>query len=279
LNQKISRGYFPVYIGSALDVPRFYADLPEAAYAARFGMEKYGEAAGWPLLALRRPAMKADAPAVYLSSGIHGDEPAGPLALLRLLRENYFDENHHWLIFPALNPGGLVAKTRGNPAGVDVNRDYRNPQSPEATQHLNFLAHDRTAGGGRFAVSLLLHEDWESKGYYLYELNRTQNPLLGPAVLAAVEPICGVDRSPVIEGMEAQDGLITRPLQNLEQRPQWPEALWLAMHRTDRSLTLEAPSAQAMEPRVAAHCAAVRTAIAKIQHPTSNIQRPIKKAS
>jgi hypothetical protein len=44
------------------------------------------------------------------------------------------------------------------------------------------------------------------------------------------------------------------------------------MHCTDRSLTLEAPSAQAMEPRVAAHCAAVRAALAAIQHPTSNVQ-------
>ncbi len=247
------------YHGPALDVPRFFTDLPPAAEAAGFAIEKFGEAAGWPLLALKKGATKPDAPAIYLSAGIHGDEPAGPLALLRLWREKYFDEHHHWLICPVLNPGGLLAKTRHNPGDVDLNRDYRNPQAPETRQHLAFL--QRECAGRRFAISILLHEDWESKGYYMYELNRTGQKLIGPAILAAVDPICGIDHSPVIEGMEARGGLITRPLDGIQERPLWPEALWLALNHTDRNVTLEAPSAQDLERRVAAHCAAVPAAI------------------
>jgi murein peptide amidase A len=247
------------YQGPALDVPRIFTDLPPAAEAAGFAIEKFGEAAGWPLLALKKAAVKADAPTIYLSSGIHGDEPAGPLALLRLLREKYFDEHHHWLICPVLNPGGLLAKTRHNPGDVDLNRDYRNPQAPETRQHLAFL--QRECAGRRFALSILLHEDWETKGYYMYELTRTGQKLIGPSVLAAVDPICGIDHSPVIEGMEAHGGLITRPIEGFEQRPLWPEALWLALNHTDRNVTLEAPSAQDLERRVAAHCAAVRAAV------------------
>jgi murein peptide amidase A len=250
------------YTGPALDVPRFYADLPPAAEAAGFTVEKYGKAANWPLFVLHRDAAHADAPTIYLSAGIHGDEPAGPLALLRLLHAGFFDDRRHWLIFPALNPAGLAAKTRTNPGGVDLNRDYRAAQSSEARQHLDYLKRREAAGRARFALTLLLHEDWETKGYYLYELNRSTRPLLGPAVLAAVDPICGVDRSPIIEGMEAHNGLITRPIEGFEERPLWPEALWLALHHTDRSLTLEAPSAQKLPPRVAAHDAAVRVAIA-----------------
>jgi len=253
------------YLGPTLDVPRFFAELPSVAQAAGFELEKYGEAAGWPLLALTRPASAEAAPVIYLSSGIHGDEPAGPLALLQLLREKYFTDNFHWLICPALNPGGLLLKTRENPAGIDVNRDYREPKSPEARQHLDFL--DRAFGvfSGRFALSILLHEDWETRGFYMYELNGTDNPLLGPAVLAAVEPICGVDRSPVIEGMPARDGLITRPVSDFADRPLWPEALWLVIKRTDRNTTLEAPSAQALDKRVAALCTAVRAAVAAME--------------
>jgi hypothetical protein len=146
-----------------------------------------------------------------------------------------------------------------------VNRDYRDPQSPEAKQHRAFLNHEREKGMPRYAISLLLHEDWETKGFYMYELNRTPKPLLGPKVLAAVEPICGVDHSPVIEGMLAAHGLITRPIEGFEERPLWPEALWLVLNRTDRNMTLEAPSAQPLEPRVAAHCAAVRTAVAELE--------------
>jgi hypothetical protein len=250
------------YLGPPLDVPRFFADLPPAAQAAGFVVEKYGEAAGWPLLALKRAAPRAEAPVIYLSSGIHGDEPAGPLALLRLLNEQYFTDDCHWLICPALNPGGLAAKTRENPTGIDVNRDYREPKSPEAKQHRDFLDRESGVFGGRFALSILLHEDWESKGFYMYELNRTAEPLCGPAVLVAVEPICGVDRSPIIEGMEAKDGLIMRPISDFSDRPLWPEALWLVIKRTDRNTTLEAPSAQEMEKRVAALSAAVRVAVA-----------------
>jgi len=247
------------YQGPALDVPRFFVDLPPAAEAAGFAIEKFGEAAGWPLLALKKSATKVDAPTIYLSSGIHGDEPAGPLALLQLLRENYFDDQHHWLICPVLNPGGLMAKTRHNPGDVDLNRDYREPKAAETRQHLAFL--QREFAGRHFALSILLHEDWETKGFYMYELNRTGQSPIGPAILAAVEPICGIDHSPEIEGMPAQNGLISRTLDDIGERPLWPEAIWLAKNHTDRNVTLEAPSAQDLDRRVAAHCAAVRAAI------------------
>ncbi len=258
------------YIGPALDVPRFFADLPGAAKAAGFVVEQFGAAAGWPLVALKRPSANFEAPLIYLSSGIHGDEPAGPLALLQLMKRRYFGDDFHWMICPALNPGGLAANTRENPGGIDVNRDYREPKSPEAKQHLEFLNRQTSVYARKFACSILLHEDWETKGFYLYELNRTDQPLLGPTVLAAVEPICGVDRSPVIEGMPAKDGLITRPVADFEDRPLWPEALWLVVKRTDRNMTLEAPSAQELGIRVAALGAAVRAAVGAMEKKTLN---------
>lgn len=248
------------YTGPALNIAYFFNELPLTAQAAGFTVEQYGEASGWPLLALRKTSTRVGAPWLYLASGVHGDEPAGPLALLRLLQEKFFDDRFNWLICPAINPGGLQAKTRECPSGIDVNRDYRDPKSPEAKQHLAFLLREQAAGLPRYALSILLHEDWETKGFYMYELNRTTQPLLGPKILAAVEPICGVDHSSEIEGMEAKAGLITRPIEGFAERPLWPEALWLVIHRTDRNVTLEAPSAQPMEPRVAAHCAAVRIA-------------------
>ncbi len=253
------------YQGPALEVPKFFAELPPVAKAAGFAVEAYGEAAGWPLLALRKAPAKRDFPWIYLAAGIHGDEPAGPLALQRLLSEKYFGDEYGWLIFPALNPGGLTAKTRESPLGIDVNRDYRDPKSAEAKQHLAFLQSEIADGRPRYALSILLHEDWETKGYYMYELNREPANLFGRKILAAVEPICGVDHSPVIEGMAADHGLITRPLTDFADRPLWPEALWLILHRTDHNMTLEAPSAKAMEPRVAAHCAAVRVAMGELK--------------
>jgi murein peptide amidase A len=243
-----------------LDVGRFFAEVTPAAAAAGFAVEQYGAAGNWPLLALHRPA-PAGSPRLYVSSGIHGDEPSGPLALLRLMKEGFFDDRCEWVVLPALNPGALAAKTRENPAGVDVNRDYREPKSQEARQHLAWLTREKEAGRGRYDLTLLLHEDWETKGFYLYELNRTKRPLIGPAILAAVEPVCGVEQAPVIEGMEAHGGLITRSVDDLKDRQLYPEAIYLTFGHTDRSLTLEAPSAQELDRRITAHAAAVRAAV------------------
>ncbi len=255
------------YQGPALDLLPFFADVKAAATAAGFAIETFGEAAGWPLLLLRRDAADPAAPTLYISSGIHGDEPAGPLAILELLREGALDARYHWLLFPALNPGGLAAKTRENPAGVDVNRDYCNSQSPEARQHTAWLVREEMARR-RYALAICLHEDWETSGYYLYELNGTTGPLYGNAILAAVESICGVDRSPIIEGMEAKNGLITRPVDDLRNRPVFPEAIYLALKHTDHCLTLEAPSAQDLPRRVAAHVMGVKAAIAEWEKET-----------
>jgi hypothetical protein len=250
------------YQGPALDLLPFFADIKFAATNAGFFIETYGEAAGWPLLLLRRNASDHAAPTLYISTGIHGDEPAGPLALLQLLREGALDLRYHWLLFPALNPGGLAVKTRENPAGVDVNRDYCNSQTPEARQHTAWLVREEMARR-RYDMCICLHEDWETSGYYLYELNGTSQPLYGNAILAAVESVCGVDRSPIIEGMEAKNGLITRPVDDLRSRPVFPEAIYLVLKHTHRCLTLEAPSAQDLPRRVTAHATGVKAAIAE----------------
>jgi hypothetical protein len=53
----------------------------------------------------------------------------------------------------------------------------------------------------------------------------------------------------------------------LLERPLHPEAIYLALHHTEHTLTLEAPSAQDLPRRVAAHMVAVRTAVAALMAP------------
>ncbi len=68
---------------------------------------------------------------IYISTGIHGDEPAGPLAALRLIQENHWPENAEIFLLPCLNPIGFTLNRRENANGIDLNRDYRNPKSAE----------------------------------------------------------------------------------------------------------------------------------------------------
>jgi hypothetical protein len=119
--------------------PGQYAQLvQEAALQRGFRVEPYGDAAGCPLYALTRRA-RGPKPRIYLSAGIHGDEPAPPLAVLALISGGFFDDRAHWLICPLLNPAGFVRATRENADGVDLNRDYRQTRSQEISAHIAWL--------------------------------------------------------------------------------------------------------------------------------------------
>ena len=103
-----------------MDWLEFKIAFREAAEAAGFVSTLLVKLDGEYLEAWER---SGDGPRVYLSAGIHGDEPAGPLALLELLKNDFFNSECHWLLCPTLNPTGLSASTRENSSGVDLNRD------------------------------------------------------------------------------------------------------------------------------------------------------------
>lgn len=246
------------YYGERLDLDGLMADCRAAAGRHGWNSEALPPA-GLDRCAFVRRTGRAEAPRIYVSAGIHGDEPAGPLALARLLADDTWPDADLWVI-PVLNPAGLRANQRTNAAGVDLNRDYRNPTSPETRGHLEWLERQP-----RFDLTLLLHEDWESHGFYCYELNPAGRPSLATALVAAVREVCPIDDSPLIDGRPVSEPGIIRPVVPPEERPDWPEALWLRVHRTDVSYTLEAPSDWPLEVRVRALVTAVRTALSAAQ--------------
>src|SRR5882724_1465461 len=109
-----------------------------AGTTAGFRVERFGVAAEIPLFALtkRTPGPR---PRIYLSAGIHGDEPAPPLALLRLLDQGFFDARATWFLCPLLNPIGMSLRTRENADKIDLNRDYRQTKSVEIAAHIRWL--------------------------------------------------------------------------------------------------------------------------------------------
>ena len=112
-------------------------------------------------------------------------------------------------------------------------------------------------------VTFCLHEDWESRGFYLYELNPKRRRSLAPIIIEAVAPVCPIDLSPIIEEREANGGIIS-PNLDPNSRPQWPEAFWLLQNKTRQSYTLEAPSDFPLPTRVEALAAGVRAALAAL---------------
>jgi murein peptide amidase A len=196
---------------------------------------------------------------IYISTGIHGDEPAGPLAVRQLLRTTGLLAGFDVWVCPCLNPAGFAVNCRENREGLDLNRQYRAPQAVETAAHIAWLA--RQPG---FDLCLCLHEDWEAHGFYVYELNPDHRPSLAEAMVARVAEVCPIDPSEVIEGRPARNGII-RPGIDPHSRPDWPEAFYLITHKARLSYTLEAPSDFPLDTRVAALVAAVAAALETVR--------------
>ena len=252
------------YFGETIDIGAVLRDVETAAHEGRWSSEVFHQAGDFQWLALQRSAAHRDAesilatgrvPRIYISTGIHGDEPAGPLAAQRLLRENQFPANVDLFLCPCLNPTGFALNRRGNEKGIDLNRQYLHLEAEETRAHVAWLT--RQPG---FDLCLCLHEDWEANGFYVYELNLSEQPSVAEAIVQAVAKVCPVERSETIEGWPARGGII-RPGTDPRSRPQWPEAFYLITHKTRVSCTLEAPSDFPLSTRVNALVAGVNAAL------------------
>ncbi len=250
------RGYF----GERLDIETVLADCVAAAREHGWSIEEIPAAPKPSLLALTResaPGAK-QLKRIYLSAGIHGDEPAGPLAVRQLLQENQWPAHLSISILPCLNPTGFPLNTRENSDGTDLNRQYLQPKAEETLAHIHWLQRQPN-----FDLCLVLHEDWESHGFYLYELNPDDQPSLAETIIERVSEVCPIDLSEIIEGRPAQKGIV-RPSLDPRTRPLWPESFYLLIHKTRLSYTLEAPSDFPLSGRVCALVTAVRTALDKL---------------
>lgn len=250
------------YFGKTIDITTVLADCAREAAESGWNKEEIPAGEGLSLMAFKRAPEENPQPKsglrsrrIYVSAGIHGDEPAGPLAVCQLLRDRAFPAELDVSIFPCLNPSGFLLNRRENADGLDLNRQYLEPVAREIKAHIAWL--ERQAP---FDLCLCLHEDWEAHGFYIYELNPDARPSMAPAIVERVSAVCPIDPSELIEGREAHNGII-RPNVDPASRPQWPEAFFLLTRKTRLSYTLEAPSDYPLATRVAALCVGVKTAL------------------
>ena len=247
------------YFGETIDIRAVLREVEAAGQQHGWTSEIFHDDNEFKFLALKRGAVvRCQKPevSVCISAGIHGDEPAGPMAVLKLIQDNRWPSNAEIFLLPCLNPVGFLLNTRENADGVDLNRDYRNPTAAEIRAHIAWLERQP-----KFDLYLCLHEDWESHGFYLYEQNPDGKPSLAGKIIEAVQKVCPIDESENIEGREAHGGIV-RPKILPQERPDWPEAFYLITHNSRQGYTLEAPSDFPMTTRVNALVAGVNAALA-----------------
>ena len=232
----------------------FLSDFSRAAGAAGFQPHTMATLAAGPMIAWERAGVGRR---VYLSAGMHGDEPAGPLAILEMMRAGFFPEDLHWLICPALNPSGLANGRRENADGVDLNRDYWTIRTPEVAAHSAWLDSHPAPD-----LCISLHEDWETAGFYFYEINLVaDDPERAAGILAAVSPWFPAEDGPEIDGHECRAPGWIHHSAEPDIPEGWPEAIYLAKMGCPLSFTFESPSTGCLTARVAAHCAAIRAVL------------------
>ena len=125
------------YHGETIEIDHVLREVDRAAIEHGWNSETFLTTDSFELKAYQRnsPAALHN---LYLSSGIHGDEPAGPLALLQMLQDDRWPDLNLWLV-PCVNPFGFRRNTRENADGMDLNRDYRHRTAAEVKAHIAWL--------------------------------------------------------------------------------------------------------------------------------------------
>lgn len=205
---------------------------------------------------LMRVVLGSGAPRrVVLSAGIHGDELAGVDALCEWLETRaYVKFLERWDItmLPCLNPWGYEHGIRVASDGQDLNREFHSPHPP---QEVLFVQSVLQQG---FDLSLELHADEDSTGYYLYE---TVQPgaEIGHRVLERIRTSMPVNFDATIDGKSADGGVISRRGEP-GTRTWWPMAVYGFARGIPCSLTLEA-GRSTLQVQVQAHLQAIDAAL------------------
>src|SRR3989344_1550044 len=210
---------------------------------------------------------------VLIFTGIHGDEPAGPEAILRFIPIVYKDkellDKFSFTIFPCDNPQGYAKNKRENYNGLDLNREFKNTNPPKEIKFIK-----RALRKKQFDIALGMHEDRDSKGFYLYE-PPTKINLFGDKIINTIKksgfPVEAnyVDNdSSIGQGNQIQikNGLVIFPKRkkfekNVAKMKYWPAAVYLIKRHTKKELTFETPLNIELNKRIKMHLLAIDTSL------------------
>src|SRR5215210_1903210 len=227
------------------------------AVAARAGliMRPFAVESGFRAYCARSKRMPVSG-GIYISAGIHGDEAASTEALIT------WAEKHTrtlatcpFLIIPCLNPWGLVNNNRNDAAGLDLNRVFHR-DDVIIIARLKALVQPY-----RFELALMLHEDYDGQGMYIYEIENV-TPFWGEELLEKARPFVPIEGRSLIDGREQLNGVVRRKIQlRLFKKMGLPEAVYFHLHHADRVFTIETPSEFGLDQRVRAHTAVLEECV------------------
>ncbi|HKB91823.1 MAG TPA: succinylglutamate desuccinylase/aspartoacylase family protein [Opitutaceae bacterium] len=196
-----------------------------------------------------------DSVKIGLFAGLHGDEPAGCTALVRLLLDLANDPElatgYDLMVYPVCNPIGYLSGKRENGRGKDLNREFwRSSIQPE----IKILEAELRLH--QFNGIITLHADDTCDGLYGYAHGATLNEALLKPALAVSERFLPRDSRTRIDGFEANNGIICTCFDGVLAAP--PE-----QHPAPFDIIFETPANASLDLQVEASLSALHTILAE----------------
>ncbi len=257
---------------------------PLKKYASGHRLMKAGlvttDAGACPIYAVLTRNNRADLPRIILSAGIHGEEPAGVYVLLEFMNRGMarYLQHFSFLILPCLNPYGFTRSVRYGSHGADLNRSFDGDAGVPEVDAVKDVLHQFS---GPYCLAIDLHEtdtymprgeafsvEDIPAGFYMYETTPGSRPVLGPAILKAIDTAgYPITKRQLVYGAECCNGLIAAASPDGPDDPTLPEFngtldwYMLKKNYTQHSITIETPTAWPLKRRIAAHKKALISAM------------------
>ena len=221
----------------------------------KLDVETIAKQASFPIIQISSDTT-SDEKFIYLSAGIHGDEVGATEGLFEWARVHLSQfRSFPFVIFPCLNPWGLINNSRWDQEGVDLNRVWDSAQHPVVGEIMKRIKNMK------IGLALTLHEDYDANGIYLFEPFSGGPPSsMAENILSHASKVIPRDLRSKIEGRTCRQGII-RPRPNKPPPDGIPEALHLYHANKCTSFTFETPSEFDLQRRVHAQTIMIEKAI------------------
>jgi hypothetical protein len=140
---------------------------------------------------------------ICIVSGIHGNEIAGPLSILKIIDVIIRDlpEEFRYVVYPMVNPSGFDLRQRFDADRRDLNAIYKKTLGSKNYQEVLTFYQDAVKYAP-FEAVITLHEDSDKEKFYMYGLGKEN--------LDFYHAICGFAKTCIMPWMNGEiEGCIT----------------------------------------------------------------------
>lgn len=157
-----------------------YKKLYRIAAEKKLWLRVLGEVGPYPMWYVSNHGSHTNHPRLLITAGFHGEEIAGPIALIQWLE--LFDPNLYKKVnlsfIPIVNPIGFNKRKRYNDKNEKTNCGFCHPESGDrpSQEGIILLKNAQLLRAASRHGFLSLHEDVTTDKFYLYTFEREQEP-------------------------------------------------------------------------------------------------------